>query len=269
MKFDITIWGEARDVIRKNLFIFAAVVATLWLLDIAIYAVKPEADSPQLPTYIVGAYLAIACHMTILRNVSGFTAVGALQKWAFFKFCMRGLAIVAVTLIPALFVMVPLFGVPEIKAASEEARYVLVFSVVLAFYGLGMLVVLSLVGTWLPAAIVADGSSLKRAFARGRKTIGYVAPRLIAGPGANILLFLATIFLLPAQFSVAIRTYTIQVGELNFVPFDIAVNGFGYLVWATGIVLVAVVLSRAYQLGEARLLKTDKQSEEVALADPV
>lgn len=263
MKFDITIWGEARDVIRKNLVIFTVAVAALLLVDIAIYALKPEAESPQLPTYIVGAYLAIASHMTILRNVSGFTATGALPKWAFFKFCMRGLAIGFITMIPALLVMIPLFEVPEIKAASQQAQYVLVFSAVLAFYGLAMLIVLSLVGTWLPSALVADGSSLKRAFARGRKTFGYVTSRLIVGPGANIVLFFATLFLLPGQFSMATRTYTIQVGELKFVPFDIVMNGLGYLVWATGIVLVAVVLSRAYQLGEARLSEASLQDAEL------
>jgi len=269
MKFDITIWGEARDVIRKNLVIFTVAVAALLLVDIAIYALKPEVETPQLPTYIVGAYLAIASHMTILRNVSGFTATGALPKWAFFKFCMRGLAIGFVTMIPALLVMIPLFEVPEIKAASQQAQYVLVFSAVLAFYGLAMLIVLSLVGTWLPSALVADGSSLKRAFARGRKTFGYVAFRLIIGPGANIVLFFATIFLLPGQFSEAVRTYTIHAGELAFIPFDMAMNALAYLVWATGIVLIAVVLSRAYQLGEARLADASEPVTELKQAEVI
>lgn len=269
MKFDISIWGEATEVIRKNLTIFAVVVGTLWLLDIAIYAMKPEAEASQAPTFIVGMYLAIACHVTILRNVSGFKAVGSLEKWAFFRFGLRGFVVAMIGLIPALFILVPLLGMPEVKAANETVRYVFVMAVTLAFYGVCMLLLLGFLGTWMPAAIMADGSSIKRAFARGRKTIGYVMSRLIVGPGANIILFLATAFLLPAQFSEATRNYTIQAGNLKFVPFDMAMNGFGYLVWATGIVLVAVVLSRAYQLGEARLAENSEQQGELKEAEAI
>ncbi|MEQ8284663.1 hypothetical protein [Thalassospira sp.] len=269
MKFDITIWGEATEVIRKNLTIFAVVVGTLWLLDSVIYAIKPEADASQAPTFIVGMYLAIACHVTVLRNISGFKAVGTLEKWAFFRFWLRGFAVAMVSFIPALFILVPVLSIPEVKAADETVRYVFVMVVTLAFYGVCTLVMLGLFGTWMPAAVMADGSSIKRAFARGRKTIGYVMSRLIIGPGANIILFLATIFLLPAQFSEAIRTYTIQAGNLKFVPFDMAMNGFGYLVWATGIVLVAVVLSRAYQLGEARLADGNEPEGELKEAEAI
>ena len=269
MKFDITIWGEATDVIRKNIVIFTAAVAALWIMDIVIYALRPDMESPDLPTYFVGAYLAIACHMTVLRNVSGFSAVGALEKSAFFKFFMRGFAVAMVTLIPALFVMVPILAIPEIKAAREDVRFFLVMVAVLAFYGVAMLIALGLVGTWLPAAIMADGSSIRRAFARGRKTIGYVTSRLIVGPGANIVLFLVTVFLLPGRFSDAVRTYTIHAGELQFVPFDMAMNGLAYLVWATGVVLVAVVLSRAYQLGEARLADANQPATELKQAEAI
>ena len=35
------------------------------------------------------------------------------------------------------------------------------------------------------------------------------------------------------------------------------------------VAMIAVIVSRAYKLGEARLLKTDKQNEEIASADEV
>ena len=269
MKFNLNIWSEAVDVIRANLKLFALVVGLVWLADTAIYAFNPEAQAPFFVTFIAGIYLAVASHATILLKATGYSALKSLDKKSFQRFMLRTGAIAIISLIPSLVVLFAMIGLLDGVIASEDAMILIAIMVVLVVYGLITLILLSLIGTWMPAAIVADGSNLKQAFLRGRKTIFYVMTRLIVGPGGNVALFLITLFLMPAWVPDQISNYTIHLGVFQILPFDIALNGFANLVWATGTVLIAVVLSRAYLLGEARLPKTGEQPEEPATADAV
>ena len=253
MKFDQSIWGGAVSVIRQNLNIFATVVIAIWLVDTMIMAFDPDGQTPIYLTFIAGAYLAVASHATVLRNISGFKAIGSLENKTLPRFLLRTGAIALMGFVPAVIAMIAVMSSPEVKAYGEDARFIFSMLIAAVAYGIVMLVALGLFGTWLPAAVVGDGSSIGRALARGRKTMGYAVSRLIIGPGANVALFLISLFLLPLEIPDAVLFYTIHVGGLQFVPFDILLNGFGNVVWATGTVLIAVVLSRAYQLGEARL----------------
>lgn len=267
MKFNQSIWGGAVTVIRQNLNIFATVVIAIWLVDTMIMAFDPDGQTPIYLTFIAGAYLAVASHATVLRNISGFKAIGSLENKTLPRFLLRTGAVALMGFIPAVLAMIAAMSSPEVKAYGEDARFVFSLMVAAGAYAIVMLVVLGLFGTWLPAAVVGDGSSIGRAFARGRKTIGYVVSRLIIGPGANVALFLISIFILPMEIPDAVLFYTIHVGYLQFVPFDIALNGFANMVWATGTVLVAVVLSRAYQLGEARLVNDSAPNAEIEQAE--
>ncbi|RCK27728.1 hypothetical protein [Thalassospira lucentensis] len=262
MKFDISIWGEALEVIRRNLVVFLVAIGTLWLVDITIFAIKPEAQSPAYLSFIVGMYLAIACHATILRNVQGFKVFNSLEKKAYTRFWLRAGAIALLSFIPTFVLSIAIFQSLDLKAAGGDVGFILAMLIGVILYGGLSLALLSLAGTWLPAAIMGDGSSLKRAFARGRKTVGYSASRLIIGPGANVVLFAISIFVLPPQIPEAIRAYTFHVGSFQFIPLDIVLNGFGNVVWATGTVLIAVVLSRAYLLGEERCKNNDVTGQE-------
>ncbi|BDW88347.1 hypothetical protein [Thalassospira tepidiphila] len=269
MKFDITIWSEAVDVIRANLALFAVVVGLVWLADTAIYAFQPDAQIPFFVTFFAGIYLAVASHATILRNISGYAALKELDKKAFQRFMWRTGAIAILGFIPSMAVLMAVIVLLDGVIANKDAMILIAMMAVLVGYGVVTLLLLSLIGTWLPAAIVADGSNLKQAFLRGRKTIAYVITRLLIGPGGNVLLFLITLFLLPVWVPDSISGYTIKLGVIQLVPFDIVLNGFANLVWATGTVLIAVVLSRAYLLGEAGLPKTNEQREELATSDVV
>ena len=127
-------------------------------------------------------------------------------------------------------------------------------------------IVLVFFATLLPAALIGDGSGVRRAVARGRKTLWYVTSRLLLGP---LLMLLLGSMIVNLVQTVGGEPMISSDGALVVNTTSVIAMVISSLQFMVVVAMIAVIVSRAYKLGEARLLKTDKQNEEIASADEV
>ncbi|NIY77314.1 hypothetical protein HED22_16800 [Thalassospira sp. HF15] len=133
---------------------------------------------------------------------------------------------------------------------------------------LWMLMVLVLFGTALPAALLQRRLPLRQTVKRGCLASGYIISRVLIGPVPVFLVGLGLtvtaaiwIKLFGAQFDLQLAR---EIGHLSL----LALLSFASQIFKLlSLLMLGIVLSKAYRYGETRLSKPDRQSQETAVVD--
>lgn len=181
--------------------------------------------------------LAFAVHVQILLSPESYAATnGLLIGFAIRSFGVGFLMLVASTVLTIIVVLV--FG-------TEQARVFFAYMpVAFVIPGLPVLVWL---GTILPAFIAGRACGVGAAVKRGRTQFGWIAGRLIVGPGVLLILsfLLFSLLLIPVDYNGAFWNE-----EGRFQPLAVFASLINFAVQAFAVVLTSVILSRAFLRAE-------------------
>lgn len=239
--FKKDLWAETGRIMRMGLkwvFLCIALMAAIALFE-EFGSRDGKSASMLIPQLIAAAVLAVPAHLGVLRNS---TAYDNIASGAMMSFVWRGVAIGALSTIPSFIILVFALsqGVAEIAAIVAMAVFWLVTGS-LSFAWLG---------TVLPAVITGHDYSFTAAAARGTRTFKYSFPRLLVSFG--LITFL--------QILGSIGFVMLSSGDGNFFPKAGGVDAMlimGFLIaqviGAFGIVMTAVVLSRAFLMAEGKI----------------
>jgi hypothetical protein len=241
VQFNTGLWAESWRVTRLT-----AKYVLLYLVSMLAIAILPElltedGDFPAswVAQSFAAALLAVPAHLTVLRNRPEFDTAASN---AMMGFVWRGLAIGAISFLPSLILVIVLLGplgwemIPSLIAMT--ALWLFVGSAAFAEWG-----------TVLPAVITGHATNFVAVATRGSRTFGYAFPRLLVSFG------LVTVVGISAGMAIAM----LSTGDGRFFPVSGGVDVFmftaivvGTLIGALGIVMTAVVLSRAFLLAEGK-----------------
>lgn len=259
MHFENSILRETLVVLRKNLgfcvvmVLLSTAVNGLFVLAFSVVAARAPIEAAVLMGLglavvftIPAAFMAFVIQGTVLRGEHGFSGFRTLLNDGGWKFVGRYVILVLIS--QAFILPFQLFFIHEVgKVSASPNPSDLTFFREMQFAGFLVQMIVSifevLILSWVSAAIVPGADqSLKRAFARGRKTFWYVLGRSL---GLSFLILIAFLILMIPG---------IVIGKLG-----LAWLGQAWLavsVLAIGMYLISglfVIGARAFLLGEARL----------------
>jgi len=229
--FSRNIWEEALCVARANLAVIAFVVLAFIALFILDERFKASSSSMSIASTFLWTGLALMSHSTVLNGKSGLSADYKVYR----AFLWRTVALGALVI------------VPTVLAALFFASYGMLWLYIggLSIGAIASLLIGSKWGTWLPAVVAGGDTGFVEAGKRGKRTFGYVFGRLSVGPGLLMIAsFVAYALVLSSLDSQEIWPTTglnIQ-GLLSTIIF--------LIVQAYIVVMIAVILSRAYLIAE-------------------
>ncbi|MBR9901783.1 MAG: hypothetical protein GYB19_17195 [Rhodospirillales bacterium] len=124
---------------------------------------------------------------------------------------------------------------------------------------LWLLLVLVLFGTALPAALLRRRSTLWQTVKRGCLASGYIISRVLIGPVPVLLVG----FVLTGTAAIWIKLFGAQLDlqfarEIGHLSFLAGLSFASRIFKLLSLFMLGIVLSRAYQLGEARLVSSDE-----------
>lgn len=229
------IWGDAAAQFWQNRYLIVALLVALALLDILGPSSGRAAMDMAGPA--LWAILAIAVFSAMLRG----EALWTLSPEIIGPFLWR----VAILALPGL---VAGFGVLQLALHRLAPQWVA--GLTAAAFGLVTALSLALAGTWLPATIAeGNAAGLRAALPRGRKTFGTTLWQLLISAGLPVLFAFAVLFGGKAlgQDIGPVITLDARPGVLM-----IAARILFQAALAFAVVMVSVVLSRAYLIAEGK-----------------
>lgn len=239
MQNDLTkqnMWDASITVVSRSMTIFLSVVAAITFFAVIVN----QSSGIGLLSTLIWSYLAYAAHAVVLKNASSSDL--KMQGPSMGQFVFRTYVL---ALVPAL-LLFPLLVVSfQMEDVSRDTSTLLFFVFAAPLY----LVAFGLFGTTLPAVVMGEGYSFRRAFMRGKKTFFPTVRKIIIGPVA--------ILITTTAFSIVYPLYTgngrvfdadFNIYLLNLVPEVVLA-----LVGAFATVQTAVILSKAYVTGEEEL----------------
>jgi hypothetical protein len=201
-----------------------------------------------LATFVITSYLCVATHATLLQDSSGWESVSNTKTMVMY--------------VTRAFILTATFFAASFAAAililSEDTERDLLIGTAALLASPISWFVFALMGTMLPAVVVRGNFSLLRTIQRGRKTFFYTLGRLVAGPG---LLFIATVL------GIGTYKYLINAGDVLSVDqgFEIAnavPSAMSVILNAINVIMFTVIISKAYVLGEEKLVASEQTPAE-------
>lgn len=241
MKFEKGLYAESLSIIRESyVMIFVFTIGGLIFTGLSELEGVPGA-ALIFPETIFWAILAYYVHSFVLfpSRSADFTFQSAFQT--FYKRALM-LSLISIALVIVL-VIVAYFGFGIINSADEQRRVTILTSTALLTLGVITAIMFPMLGTWLPAAVVEDGTGIKEAFRRGRSTYWWTFIRLIFGPGLVIFAQLILLVTVEQYFGLDGKLYT---SIRDFDAPAIALCTTLQIANCFATITFAVVLSRAY-----------------------
>lgn len=236
MQFDKGIWESAWDVFQVNLKTVGLAIAMAIVLDLVIEYLEETGSYRTIADLIIWGMVAISMHGTVLLDKANLATT---DSKLLMPFVWRSFILMLLTLVPFLIVLFWIHDSGNIYWSVFKA---------LPALGLAGLVVFALLGTWLPAVVANGDRRIGTALARGERTFLYAAPRLLLGPGLLQAAMLAAIMVLGMRGLLAGEIF----GAAGFSLPDLISLPVIYAVRAFTVTLLAVILSRAYLIGERK-----------------
>lgn len=239
MAFQRGMWTEAwiQSVVARK-FVALAVFGELVIqLSMEWFAITRSVGALSAATFVstlLWAYLAYAIHAQILLPRD---RISTMSSASVFGFALRSFGIFIVIAVAVVLVALILTKMIGVGLPGANELYLMLAAITLGF---PMFVWL---GTVLPAYVAGRARGVNAAIGRGRSQFGWIAGRLLIGPGLLLVLSGALYSLLPIPIY---DNSSFWNKEWIFQP--IAVLGFllYYTVQAFVTALTAVILSRAY-----------------------
>lgn len=233
------LWREAGFRFWKARYLVLALLGVLAVFDV----LGPPSGRPTMS--MVGpalwAILAIAVHNAVLKDETLWTVPPTVigpYLWRVALLAIPGLAA----------------GIAVLWLTLHRLEPVRVAALTAAAFGLGSTPALALLGTWLPATIAeGPGADLTAALQRGRKTFSYALWRLVLGGALTLI----TAFLILSggralgQQAGPVITLEPRSGALMIVIHLLFQTALAFTV-----VMVTVILSRAYLIAEGKASRT-------------
>lgn len=249
------LWAETWRVMTlntKNILIYACLMLAIVVIP-ELLTEDGEMSGQWVAQSFAAALLAIPSHLTVLRNNPAFDDAA---RTAMMSFVWRGIVLGGVSFLPSLVIMFFLIahlGHGVFLAAFESLLiWLVVGSAAFAKWG-----------TVLPAVITGITKSFSRAGQRGSLTFGYSFPRLLLSFGLFGFV----------QFIVPLGILTVLGSSGRFFPSDGGIDIplwfsaiVGTLIGAIGLVMTAVILSRAFLLAEGRTTEKGEPGQPVQTA---
>ena len=239
--FSSGLWAESLRVLRlnmKNLGIYICFMLAIAILP-ELLTKDGEIGGLWIAQFIAAAMLAIPAHLTVLRNIAVFDATANKAMWGF---VWRSIAIGVGSFVPCFLLMIALIGLLDWGVILST----LVVMAVWPFVGSAAY---AKWGTILPAVITDHPKSISAAANRGNQTFGYAFPRLLISFG------LIAVVALIAPIGIAM----LSTGDGNFFPKSGGIDLImlvaliaGILIGGFGLVMTAVILSRAFLMAEGK-----------------
>ena len=240
------LWMETWRVMKlntKNVLIYMSFMLAIAILP-ELLTKDGKMSGLWIAQSIAAALLAIPAHLTVLRNNP---ALDTAAKAATMSFVWRGIVIGGLSFLPCIIVMILLivkFGQGVVVATVVAYLLWLVLgSAAFAKWG-----------TALPAAVIDSTRSFFRAGQRGSLTFGYSFPRLLVSFGLITFLQFAVFIAATLIFNSSERVFPVEGGA--DIPLLLAMAA-GLLIGAFGLIMTAVILSRAYLMAEQQFRARD------------
>jgi len=240
------LWPETWRVLTlntKNVLIYISFMLAIAILP-ELLTKDGEMSGLWIAQCIAAALLAIPAHLTVLRNNP---TLDTTAKAATMSFVWRGIVIGGLSSLPCLMVMILLI----VKFGQGVVLATVVFSLLWLVLGSAAF---AKWGTALPAAVIDGTKSFSRAGQRGSLTFGYSFPRLLLSFGTITFLQFAVVVGATLIFKSSDRVFPIEGGV--DIPLLLALAA-GLLIGAYGLVMTAVILSRAYLMAEQQFRAPD------------
>jgi hypothetical protein len=200
-------------------------------------------SSSSAPTFFMWVLLALFVHMAVLFN--GKFGELKFKDRSFGKvFLPFSLKVVALSILSCVIASPVLFFTLEKSAGSSTQNTVpiLLFTLsTLCAYAL----VLSLLGTWLPAAVYGVGKTIRDAAKRGLPVFFPTFGRLFLG----LVILQIFSFAIVTVGSIALSSAALIVNGMPNIPF-ILVAALGFFIQAFSLTYTSIVLSRVYMARE-------------------
>ncbi len=238
MEFDKSLFSEGLALLRRNMPFVAFAVFGEYAHQ-ALKQITHIGSGHFVVSILIWSYLAHAAHADILLPDAGDKK--AAQK-RILGFTARTFGLCLAIFAPV--VLVVWFVVPATVSGDSIQQYMQTLVLIaLPTLIISALLVLTLLGTVLPAYVADTGRGVNAAFARGTNQFRQIMPRLIYGPGfvmaAAVLVFSLPGLLFDAAGPILAANYV-----PNPVPTTAALIGFAIEAYA--LVLTALILSKAF-----------------------
>ena len=184
------------------------------------------------------AYLAYAVHAQILLPHDRSSAMTSARV---FGFALRsfGIGLAMATAVVGIMLVVALMTFLFVRTQPHRAVEVIVLLVGAAV----VFTVFVRLGTLLPAYVAGRVGGVDAAIRRGKAQFGWIAGRLLIGPGLLLVLSVALYWLLPISYD---HSVPFRNEEWIFLPVNVLVFLSFTMVQAFAAALTAVILSRAF-----------------------
>ncbi|MBP3127385.1 hypothetical protein [Thalassospira sp. ER-Se-21-Dark] len=269
---DAALHGKKQPGIWKTSFVAlsqcwgSSVIVAILMLGLVFWQMVGPFSGQVYVIFLLGlviwGYFALSLFGWLLSGCSSIVIFKEIDKSRVRRFFGRYLVLQVIDTLPSSltslvltghFLLSPVDMVNNANLAAVGISSIATFAV--------LWIVLVFFATLLPAALVGDGSGVRRAVARGRKTVWYVTSRLLLGP---LLMLLLGSMIVNLVQTVGGEPMISSDGALVVNTTSVIAMVISSLQFIVVVAMIAVIVSRAYKLGEARLLKTDKQNEEIA-----
>jgi len=131
------------------------------------------------------------------------------------------------------------------------------------------LIIVVLLATGLPAALLARRQGFKRTFKRGYAAALYIVSRLFIGPIPVLSVALIWSVIITGVGAGMVRLNFDPSQKIEFLSYAVMLSLVSNTIVFWAYLMAGIVLSRAYQLGEARLAESNEQKSELTEAEAV
>jgi len=210
--------------------------------------------------FVIWGFFALSLFNATMKGRGDIAELKVIDKPQLKLFAGRYLLLQILVTLPSsliLFVMTGSFMLSVEDTMKVENLVALGITAPVTFVSLWIAVVFF--ATLLPAALADDGNGIGRSVARGRKTVWYVTGRVLIGP--VVWLFITSIIVNIVQTAGGeplISSDGVFLTNMTTV-ITLAISSLQY-VFIGG--MLAVIVTRAYHLGEKRLAVRDMPSAE-------
>ena len=263
-KFEHWVVWESCIVLKKNLsIVFTALLALAFVAAFELCVVSTlelhpmfRPGMPNLPFALLRCLPVIvvvyAVHATVFDNCSGWSAFVKEKRASFLAFGARVFLIFLILCVFGLFIQF-LFIASGLKPGDHLTGGLAFIIIILSLpVVIGATVFSILFCTWPVSVVWSKDASFQRALKRGKKTFWYVIGRslIVMLPMQIFQLAIAAIFLPAIVFFFGSGGTTEMISRFGL---SISVSLIGSLVAILWCIMLAVTISRALIIGDARL----------------
>ena len=239
-------------------------IAIVLMLGLVFWQLTGSFAGQVYVVYLLGfaiwGFLALSLFNATMNGRREIAALKIIDKPRLKLFAGRYLLLQVLVTLPSsliLFVMTGSFMLSVEDTTKVENLVALGVTAPVTFVSLWIAIVFF--ATLLPAALAGDSSGIGRSFARGRKTVWYVTGRVLIGP--VVWLFLTSIIVNIVQTAggepLISSDGVFQSNMTTVMTLAISSLQYGFIGG-----MLAVIVTRAYHLGETRLAARDMPSLE-------